>query len=68
VTWLAGGGGYSFTISNVKNPFSVQTSDGFSNIILQTKSPNFDIAAFNGADPAKPGKTAGITNSKAAPL
>jgi len=34
VTWLAGGGGYSFTLSNVKNPFSVQTSDGFSDIIL----------------------------------
>jgi len=23
VTWLAGGGGYSFTINKVQNPFSV---------------------------------------------
>jgi len=34
VTWLPGGGGYSFTMSNIENPYSVQTSNGFSDILM----------------------------------
>lgn len=68
MTWLPGGGGYSFTMSNVENPYSVQTSNGFSDILLQTDIPHFDIAEFEGSDNKNPGATDGITNSKAAPL
>jgi hypothetical protein len=30
VTWQPGGGGYAFTVSNISNPYSVETSTGFS--------------------------------------
>lgn len=57
---MAVGGIYKFKMSNIKNPFSTETSQGFFNILLSTYD-NYRIAYF-------PGASEGITNQKPAEI